>query len=112
MAQGVSCPVSFSFAYGFHHSITAISLWCCCGNPSGFLVEHININRGYIMDEVTMLDVLISQTHSRIEVSRGELVSAMDRGEHVEQAQARHDKNVKRLRELMDKKFPETVGVW
>ena len=64
------------------------------------------------MDEVTMLDVLISQAHRRIEVSRGELVSAMDRGEHVEQAQARHDKNVKRLRELMDKKFPETVGVW
>ena len=69
------------------------------------------------MDEVTMLDVLISQAHRRIEVSRGELLSAIDSCGcnmtfELMLAQNKHDKNGKRLRELMDKKFPETVGVW
>ena len=66
------------------------------------------------MDEVTVLDVLISQAHRRIEVSRGELLSAIDSTDifEISLAQNKHDKNVNRLRELMDKKFPETVGVW
>ena len=73
------------------------------------------------MDEVTMLDVLISQAHRRIEVSRGELVDAQEKtGDFpsydsqvsISLALDRLNSNVKRLRELMDKKFPETVGVW
>jgi hypothetical protein len=63
------------------------------------------------------IDVLISQAHRRIEVSRGELVDAIDSCEcsmtfELMLAQHKHDKNVKRLRELMDEKFPETVGEW
>ena len=63
------------------------------------------------------IDVQIIQAHRRIEVSRGELVDAIalhDKEEGIDlcEAQARHDKNVKHLRELMDEKFPETVGEW
>ena len=48
------------------------------------------------------MDVLIYWAKRRIENSRKDLVYA----------QEKHDKNVKHLRELMDEKFPETVGHW
>ena len=52
--------------------------------------------------EMDKMDVLIYWAKLRIENSRKDLVYA----------QEKHDKNVKHLRELMDEKFPETVGHW
>ena len=63
------------------------------------------------------IDAQIMLAHRRIEVSRGELVDAIDSSKcsmtfELMLAQNKHDKNVKHLRKLMDQKFPETVGYW
>ena len=55
------------------------------------------------------IDVRICWAKRRIDVSRDDLMSAIAL---QEEAQEKHDRNVKYLRELGDQKFPETVGEW
>jgi hypothetical protein len=72
------------------------------------------ISQGDYMDESEKLDCLIYHAKWMLDGSREKLLSAIDRDDisEISLAQNKHDQNVKRLSELMDRKFPETVGIW